>query len=60
MSDFKCYAAGRVQIKNKTQLKTAACIVNIRGFTPVITEIAKTKAIDNVAIFLALVEIAPD
>ena len=60
MSGFKCYAEGRVQINNKTQLKTAACIVNISGFTPVITEIEKTKAIDNVAIFLALVEIAPD
>ena len=60
MSDFKRYAAGRVQINTKTQPKTAACIVKISGFTPVITEIAKTKAIDIVAIFLAFVEIAPD
>jgi len=60
VSDFKCYAAGRVQINTKTQPNTAACIVKISGFTPVITEIAKTKAIDIVAIFLAFVEIAPD
>ena len=60
MSDFKCYAAGRVQINTKTQPKTAACIVKLSGFTPVITEIAKTKAIDIVDIFLALVEIVPD
>ena len=60
MSDFKCYAAGRVQINNKTQPKTAACIIKISGFTPVVTEIAKTKAIDIVAIFLAFVEIVLD
>ena len=60
MSDSKCYAAGRDQINTKTQPKTAACIVKISGFTPVIIEIVKTKAIDIVAIFLAFVEIAPD
>ena len=60
MSDFKFYAAGRVQINAKTQPKTVTCIVKISGFTPVITEIAKTKVIDMVAIFLAFVEIAPD
>ena len=60
MSDFKCYAAGRDQINNKTQPKTAACIIKISGFTPVVTEIAKTKAIDIVAIFLAFVEIVLD
>ena len=60
MSDFKCYAAGRDQINNKTQPKTAACIIKISGFTPVVTEIAKAKAIDIVAIFLAFVEIVLD
>ena len=60
MSDFKFYAAGRVQINAKTHPKTVTCIVKISGFTPVITAIAKPKAIDIVAIFLALVEIAPD